>query len=116
MKVKSNAIINGFADFLTHEIRPQYPKETMGSFMMGFSSGLIKSRAETVTKKLMGNPLISMFVIEEDGMIDLDAVIEAAQEAMPENGLKVAIPFSGDVTFHRSDAAIIRQYIERASG
>ena len=116
MKVTSKAVINGFADYLSKELRPQYPTDTLGGFMMGFSSGLIRQRAGAVTKKLMSNPLISMFVIDEEGMIDPDQLLEAAQEAIPDTGMTVAIPLSGEITFRKSDAAVIRQYIEHASG
>lgn len=115
MKVTTRDIINGFADYLVKELRPQYPSETLGSFMMGFSSGLIRKRADAMAKKITSNPLVSAFIME-DGKVDLDEVLEAAQEAVPEYGLTVAIPLSGEVTFQKSDAALIKQYIERASG
>ena len=116
MKVTAKAVINGFADYLSKELKPQYPTDTLGGFMMGFSSGLIRRRAEAVTKKLMSNPLISIFVIDEEGTVDLDELLEAAQEAVPETGMTVAIPLSGEITFRKGDAAVIRQYVERASG
>lgn len=116
MKVTSKAVIHGFADYLTEKVNPQYPADTMGSFMMGFSSGIIRRRAETVGKKLLSNPLISTFVIEEDGMIELEDLIGAAQDAISDNGLRVAIPLSGEIVFRKNDAAVIRQYIENAPG
>lgn len=115
MKVTSTAIINGFAEYLIRELRPQYPTETLGSFMMGFSSGMIRRRSETMGRKLMANPLVSV-CFQEDGKIDLDELLEVAQEACPENGMIVPVPLSGEVTFRKSDAAVIKQYIERASG
>ncbi|MBQ8830859.1 MAG: hypothetical protein IJ017_04625 [Oscillospiraceae bacterium] len=116
MKVTSKAVVDGFADYLSKELKPQYPTNTLGGFMMGFSSGLIRRRAEIVAAKLMSNPLISTFVIDEEGMIDLDELLEAAREAVPDTGLIVSIPLSGEVTFRKSDADVIKQYIERASG
>lgn len=116
MKVTAKAVIHGFSDYLTNELKPQYPKDTMGNFMMGLSSGLIKRRAESVAKKLISNPLISMFVIDEEGMIDLDQLLAAARDAVPDTGLIVSIPLSGEITFRKSDAEVIQQYIERAPG
>lgn len=116
MKVTSTAVVNGFADYLSKELKPQYPTNTLGGFMMGFSSGLIRQRAETVATKLMSNPLISAMIVDEEGKIDLDELVEAAQGAVADTGLTITIPLAGDITFHKSDAEVIRQYIERAPG
>lgn len=114
MKVTSKAVVNGFADFLSKELKPQYPTNTLGGFMMGFSSGLIRQRAATVANKLISNPLISAVIIDEEGMIDLDDLVEAAQGAIADTGLTITIPLAGDITFHKSDADVIKQYIERS--
>lgn len=114
MKVTSTAVVNGFADYLSKELKPQYPTNTLGGFMMGFSSGLIRQKASAVANKLMNNLLISAVIIDEEGKIDLDELVEAAQEAVADTGLTITIPLAGDVTFHKSDAAVIKQYIERS--
>ena len=96
MKVTSKTVVNGFADYLSKELKPQYPADTLGGFMMGFSSGLIRRRAEAVTKKLMSNPLISMFVIDEEGMIDLDELLEAEKNGTLEH--LIAIEKAAEIT------------------
>ena len=116
MKVTLTAVINGFAEFLSKELKPQYPTGTLGNFMMGFSSGLIRRRAEDVANILMSNALASILIIDGDGKVDLDQMMETAQEQVPENGITIQFPFAGEVTFRQSDTAVIRQYIERASG
>lgn len=116
MKVTSKAVVHGFADFLTEKVNPQYPADTLGSFIVGFSSGIIRRKAESVGKKLVNNPLISAVITEEDGMIELDDLIDAAQDAISNNGLRVAIPLSGEIIFRKSDAAVVKEYIERAPG
>ena len=116
MKVTTTAIVKGIAEFISKDLRPKYPAGTLGSFVMGFSSGLIRSRAEATAAKLIKNPLVSIFVTDENGMLDLDEMLEAAQEAMPESGLTIQIPLSGEVTLNRSDAHILKAYIENAPG
>lgn len=116
MKVTSKAVINGIAEYLSKELKPQYPTDSVGGFVMGFSSGLMRRRAEAVSRKLMNNPLVSIFVIDDDGMIDLDELLEIAQEAVPDIGTNVPISRLGDIRFRKGDAAVIRQYIEHASG
>ena len=114
MLVNSTAVTSGIAEYLSKELKPQYPTETVGNFMMGFSSALIRRRAEAVAKKLLSNPLVATLVLNQDGLIDLDELVEAAQESVPDSGVVVPIPLSGEIIFKKSDAPVLRQYIEHA--
>ena len=116
MKVTSKALALGIAAFLSKDLKPKYPSASVGKFLMGFSAGVIRRRAEIIGKRLLSFPLIAICVLEDDETIDLDMLIEVAREELPECGLDLNIPLCGDITLRKSDTDILRQYVENESG
>lgn len=109
--VEMARIRDGIIDYATERV---LPKMTPGrQFVAGAAMGLVAARADALMQELTKNELIKASgLITENGMVDVDAVYEAALVQMRRQGtLPIEIPMMGRMTFNESDLTELYRYI-----
>lgn len=113
--VNANQIKAGIADYAFQNIFPQL--EPIKQFLAGTAMGALGSKAEMLIQQLSKNPaFVATGLIQENGMVDLDAIYKSAMEQMQRQGsLPVNIPMIGMVTFKAEDVGALYRAIKGAS-
>ena len=109
--VEMARIRDGMIAYATERV---LPKLTPGrQFVAGAAMGLVAARADALMQELTKNELIKASgLVTENGMVDVDAVYEAALTQMRRQGtLPVEIPMIGHMTFNESDLTELYRYI-----
>lgn len=58
--------------------------------------------------------LAQLGAVDDAGNVDLDGILEAAQNAVPDTGVKVTVPILGDLTFFAEDLERLATCIREA--
>jgi hypothetical protein len=104
MKVSFDRLNEGVRQYVQAEILPSLPSQGIQGFGVGFAATLAMNRIETILRQLLANPAVAMLgIVDESGMIDLDAIRDAATQAMPGAGIKVPIIGQLSLSFDSSD-------------
>lgn len=113
---KINQIEAGVAKYIDAEIAPKIPTNIPNgqlkkvAFLTGAAYAVHKGVAQ-----YLSNPLLTQIgAVDEEGNVDLDGVLEAAQGVVPETGVKVTVPILGDLTFYMEDLDRLAAYIKEA--
>ena len=71
---------------------------------MGMVASLAMARTEQLLRQLLENPAVAMLgIVDEDGLIDMDAIRDAALQAMPGAGIKVPLLGQLSLAFDADD-------------
>ena len=104
-------IRDGVLDYATERVLPKLSPGRQ--FVAGAALGLVAARADALMQELAKNELIKASgLMTENGMVDIDAVYEAAMVQMRrQRTLPVDIPMLGRMTFDESDLTELYRYI-----
>lgn len=109
MKVSFDRLVEGVTGYIRAEILPNLPSSGVQGFGVGVAASLAMARIEQLMRQLLDNPVVAMLgVVDADGMIDLDAIRDAAIQAMPSMGIKV--PVFGQLSLAFDDGDINKLY------
>ena len=118
--VSLNQIETGIARYLDAALAPKIPTDgAYGSikkvvFLTG-ATYLVRHSKELVRGYLTKPELANMGLTDGSGNVDLDGVIAALKEQVPESGLKVQVPLLNEIVFYHSDIDTLQKYIMGAT-
>lgn len=114
MLVPMNDVINGITAFFRTEVLPHLPTDGVKGFGVGFAAALAINRIEKIIRQLIGLPVVAMLGVVDDGdMVDIEALREAALQAMPDDGLGIQITPQHRITFGADDVNKLYKLITR---
>ena len=114
MKVPMHKVQAGIVRYLDNEMMPQIQKthSNLSTFGISLFAALAVQNLPVTMEKLTQSPAIEWLgVIDSEGM-EIDALAEQARQVMPAEGLKIALPVIGTLTFRRDDVDALVQYIK----
>lgn len=109
--IEAARVVDGIMEYAHERVMP---KMTPGrQFVAGTVIGLAASRVDAIMKTLAKNEMVKAFgLITENGMVDIDAVYEAAMmQIRKQQTLPVDVPMLGRMTFDESDLSELYRYI-----
>lgn len=111
MKYNSEQVIQGLMNYADSEVMGKLP--TSGKWIVGTAMGLAANKTDRVIDMLKGNAIVQMLgVMDDDGMIDVDAVMTAMKTSADKYGkFTVDVPIVGKLTFTSADVDSLRNYI-----
>lgn len=111
MKYSADQVVNGIINYADNEIMAKLP--TSGKWIVGTAIGLASNKATHMIDSLKDNMVVkALDVIDDDGMIDVDALISAMRSSADRYGkLTVEVPMIGRLSFTASDVDSLRSYI-----
>ncbi len=106
----------GAVKYIDNEIAPKIPVNVPNgqlkkiAFLTGAAYALHKG-----VQQYADNPMLSQLgVVDADGNVDVDGILEAARGNIPEAGFKATVPVLGDLTFYAEDLERLAAYIKEA--
>lgn len=111
MKLNAEQVIQGLINYADNEVLNKLPAS--GRWIMGTGIALATNRANAVVEILRENAIAKMLgVVDDDGMIDADLLIEAMKSAADRYGsMTVDVPLIGKLTFSSSDVNQLSAYM-----
>ena len=103
--VSVNQIKNGVVEYATAHVMPKLSPGRQ--FAAGTALGIVAARADAIAAELAANNAVKATgLITENGMVDLDALYNAALvQLRRQKTLPVDIPMIGRLTFDENDLA-----------
>lgn len=104
-------VINGLISYADNEIMNKLP--TSGKWIMGTAIGLASNKVSNVVDSLVNNSIVKMMgIVDDDGRIDTEALIEAMKMSADKYGkITFDVPMVGKLTFSSADIDSLRTYI-----
>lgn len=114
MMVPMDNVIGGITAYFRGEVLPHLPTTGVKGFGVGFAASLAINRIETIIRQLAGIPVVAMLGVVDDGdKVDIDALREAALQAMPEDGISIQLTNQHRITFGVDDVHKLYKLITR---
>ena len=116
MKVKIEQVQSGIAAFLDNELMPKLRQTHNSAVVFGANTvaALAITNLPSTLQKLKENNWVEYLgIVDEKDNIDIDALGEAARQAMPEEGVLITLPLLGNITFDQEDVTTIVKYIKK---
>lgn len=111
--VSMSQVSSGVRSFVQGELLPHLPTDGWQGFGVGFVSAITMQKVDGIIQRLMQHPVVAMLdVVDSDGMVDIDTVYEAAQQAMPDSGISLSL-LGQKITFHQNDLRKLYDHIIR---
>lgn len=91
----------GAVKFLDGEVAPKIPVNVPNGQLkkIAFLAGAAYAVHKNVQRYANHPMLAQLGAVDEEGNIDLEGLLEAAQRAVPEKGFKATVPILGDLNF-----------------
>jgi len=111
-----NQIETGAVKYIDAEIAPKIPINVPNGQLkkIAFLTGAAYAVRKWVRQYASYPLLTQLGAVDEEGNVDLDGVLEAVRETVPEKGFKVTVPILGDLTFYLEDLERLAEYIKGA--
>lgn len=111
MKYSADSLVRGLMDYADAEIMGKLP--TSGKWVVGTAIGLANNKVTDVIEALRTNTIAHMLgIMDEDGMVDVDALIDAMKSSADKYGkLVVEVPLIGRLSFSSDDINNLRNFI-----
>lgn len=117
MFVPMEDVVGGVSEYVKTEILPNLPTNGVAGFGVGVAAALALRQGEKIIRNLAAHPLAAMLDVVTDAGVDVDALKDAAMEAMPAEGLSIDIGFGANkshkLTFVREDVKKLYSMITR---
>ena len=106
----------GAVKYIDAEIAPKIPVNVPNGQLkkIAFLAGAAYAVRKNVQQYASHPMLAQMGAVDEDGNVDLDGLLAAAQNAAPTEGFQVTVPILGDLTFYSEDLERLAEYIKEA--
>lgn len=114
MKVPMSRVQAGITKYLDNEMMPQIKqtRSNLSTFGISLFAALAIQNLPATMEKLTQSPAIEWLGVIDNEGVEIDALAEQARQVMPAEGLKVALPVVGTITFRREDIDSLAQYIK----
>lgn len=111
MNYSVDQVVKGISNYADNEVMGKLP--TSGKWILGTVITLAINNAYNIVDSLQHNPIMQMIgAIDEDGLINVDEIINAMREAADRYGnVVVNVPMLGSMTFSSADVERLRSYI-----
>lgn len=112
--VKAEQVADGIVSFADAEILPAM--EGWQFWTASAAIVLARQRADLIISTLAGNKFVSALgIIDADGMVDVDAAIEAAKHTAQKHGkLEIDLPMIGKIKLSGEDFDTLREHIMKS--
>lgn len=112
MKHKSNEIVTILNNYICCEILPRLPqvdKWVLGSFLE-----ILTDNIEVFVSNIeKDNILNALGLVDNEGNIDTEQIIQAMSETAQKNGaISITVPFVGKMIFSANDVEKLRSYFQ----
>lgn len=110
--VTIDKIKSGIVSYLDHELIPMIPEEGFQRVMVGTAISLMLRQYSNKLDTIKDNQIVKMMgVINDNGDVDLETLRDEIKKQMSDDGVKMALPVVGTLTFKRGDIDKLYQYI-----
>lgn len=111
MKVNIGQVKNGFSKYLDSEFVQKL--EGLKKWAVLAASSVLVQKVDNASEVIINNNIIKAFdIVNEDGLIDIDALKQAFDSAADKTGSVVQqVPLLGPVTFTKADIQKLYDYI-----
>ena len=111
MMYNANQVINGLIKYADSEVMTKLP--VSGKWIMGTAINLASDKINNVVETLANNSAAKMLgIVDENGNIDADALIEAMRASAEKYGkMTIEVPIIGKLTFSSADVDMLKTYI-----
>lgn len=114
MLVPMTDVTNGITAYVRNDVLPHLPTDGVKGFGIGVAAALAVNRIEHLVKQLIDMPIVALLgVVDENEMVDVDALREAALQAMPDDGISFQIGNQHKITFGSDDVNKLYKFITR---
>lgn len=106
----------GAVKYIDAELAPQIPVNVPNGQLkkIAFLSGAAYAVHKNVQQYAAHPVLAQMGAMDEDGNLDLDGLLAAVKQTVPDTGVKVDVPILGSLTFFAEDFEHLAEYIKEA--
>ena len=114
MIVSLDRVQSGIAKYLDNEMMPQIKQthSTLSSFGISLFAALALNNLPATMQKITQSPAIEWLGVVKDNGIEIDTLMNHMRKVMPPEGLRVALPIVGSITFRHEDIDSLGQYIK----
>ena len=117
--VTTAQIKRGLANFIDGEIMNKIPGGTVKKTLVGTFMGMYLHNIDKMVSNAHTSPfIVALGIIDVDGNIDIDTLMEEVKKNIPDTGLKIDIDVFGfhlgDMKLQRQDMESLRAHILRA--
>lgn len=111
MNYSANQVITGLINYADHEVMNKLP--VTGKWVVGTAITLGSNKVNNIIEVLKENTIVNMLgVIDEEGNIDVDAIITALKDSAEKYGnVTVEVPMVGRLTFSSTDVERLKSYM-----
>lgn len=110
--VSIDKIEQAIANYLDAELMPQLKSTGIEKVLVGTAASLFIRRSGAIIESYKDNKLVKMLgIMDEEGNIDVDTLVEEVKKNIPKEGVKIEIPVIGTMTFHKEDIDKLNDYI-----
>lgn len=111
--VSVEKIQRGIARYIDAELLPK--AEGKDKWILTGISSLYLAKLPNIIQQVKNNPAVKLTgVISDDGMIDLESLINSVRPAARQSPAIINIPFGGEIRFTEQDLNTIYNYISQA--
>lgn len=111
MKYSADQVVQGIINYADAEVMGKLP--TTSKWIVGTAIGIASRKVNNVIDALRENSIVTTLdIIDEDGYIDVDDLIESMKEAAERYGnITLDLSMIGKMTFSADDVDRLRSYI-----
>lgn len=111
--VNIDMIERGLARYLENELIPKLPRDGLKGFGIGVAATLAIRRSGDILRGMIDKPIVkTMGLVDDDGAIDIDTVLEAVAENVPPTGVLIDLPLGIQLRMNHADFKCIAEYIK----
>lgn len=119
--VNAMQIKRGLANFVDNEVLNKIPGGTLKKTLIGTFTGMYLNNINKMFSNVSTSPFVAALgIIDENGNVDIDTLMEEINKNVPEDGLKIDIDVLGfhlgDMRFHKRDLEQLKTYIVNSYG
>lgn len=105
-------IKNGVSRYVDSEILPGMVDAGYKKIIFATGVSILLNRIDIALDKLKENPILkALDIFDKNGNVDIDIIAKELRKNIPQSGLRVELPFIGELVFYESDIEVIHNYI-----
>ena len=110
--ISISQIKSGLSKYIDREMLPNMADAGYKKIIFATGAAIVLSRLETALVKLKNNAaLVALDIFDTEGNVDVDIIVDELCKNIPHSGLRIELPFIGEIIFYVSDIRNIHNYI-----
>lgn len=110
--VSVDKIGQGVANYLDAELMPKLKTNGFEKVLIGTAASIAIRKSSSIVEGFKDNKIVQMLgIMDGDGNIDVDMLVEEIKKNVPREGFNVDVPLIGTLTFKKDDIDKIHDYI-----